>query len=113
MLDVGRIGVVAADLQRPTLGRLVVVVCLLSFLCRVPFLVPEVAGMHIAPPPKLIVDRPLAEAQLTGYLSHRYLVPPHGSQLVALLLRHIVLLSHLPYLLNKRCWSIVIVPRFP
>lgn len=104
---------VAADLQGPPFCCLVIAVYLLAFLCRVPFLVPEVAGMHIAPPPKLVVDRPLAEAQLTGYLSHRYLVPPHGFQLVALLLRHIVLLSHLPYLLNKRCWSIVIVPRFP
>lgn len=96
VLDVGGKGVVAADLQRPAFGRLVVAVYLLAFLCRVPFLVPEFTGMHIAAPPKFVVDRPFAEAQLPRDLPHWYLVPPHGFQLVALLLRHVVLLSHLP-----------------
>lgn len=50
----------------------------------------------IAAPPKLVVDRPLAEAQLPRDLPHWYLVPPHGFQLVTLLLRHVVLLPHLP-----------------
>lgn len=93
---VGGKGVVAADLQRPAFGGLIVAVYLLPFLCRVPFLVPEFTGMYIAAPPKLVVDRPLAEAQLPRDLPHRYLVPPHGLQLVTLLLRHVVLLPHLP-----------------
>lgn len=96
MLDVGGKGVVAADLQRSAFGGLIVAVFLLSFLCRVPFLVPEFTGMHIAAPPKLVVDRPLAEAQLPRDLPHWYLVPPHGFQLVTLLLRHVVLLPYLP-----------------
>ena len=110
MLDVSREGVVAADLQGPALGRLIVAVYLLAFLRGVARLVPVFAGMDIAAAFQLVVDSPLTEAQLAGDLPHRYLVPPHGFQLVALLLRHVVLLLHLPYLLNKRCWSVPIVP---
>ena len=113
MFNVGREGVVAADLQGPALGRLIVAVYLLAFLCGVARLVPVFAGMDIASTFQLVVDRPLAEAQLAGNLPHRHLVPPHGFQLVALLLCHVVLLLHLLVLLNKRCWSVSIVPRFP
>ena len=65
----------------------------------------------IAAPPQFVVDRPLTESQLPRDLPHRYLVPPHGFQLVPLRLCHVVSLSHLPYLLNKRCWSRSILPR--
>lgn len=78
------------------LSSLMIAVYLLSFLCGVARPVPVFAGMHIAASLKLVVDHPLAEAQLAGDLPHWYLVPPHGLQLVALLLRHVVLLSHLP-----------------
>ena len=50
MLDVGREGVVAADLQGPALGCLVVAVDLLALLCGVARLVPVFTGMDIAAP---------------------------------------------------------------
>lgn len=95
-LDEGRKGVVAADLQRPALGRLPIVVDLLAFLRGVPNFVPVVAGVEVTASPEFVVYGALAEAQLPRDLPDGYLVAPHGLQLVTFRLCHVVLLSHLP-----------------
>lgn len=68
----------------------------LPFLRRVAFLIPKFTGMYIAAPPQFVVDRPLTESQLSRDLPHRYLVPPHGFQLMPLCFCHIVPFLHLP-----------------
>ena len=97
MLDEGGKGVVTADLQRPALGSLIVVMYLLSLVRRVPQLVIVAVVMEILPAPYLVVDRLTAAAQLPGDVADRLFLVQQRLQDDAFLFRHVVSHESLPY----------------
>lgn len=105
MFNVSGKSVVIADLQRPAFGGLVVVMCRLSSLGRIPALVIIPVVVQVLPSPDLVVNRLPGESQLLGDVADRLLFVQQCFQSDALFLRHVMSHEYPQFLVELHTWS--------